>query len=75
MNMGLLDTVQASLLTITEPLKRAETLQGLKTVLMESEMGEVFKVMLLTKHLPPVTRARLESAAFEAGDRRDSLML
>ncbi|MEN9759749.1 MAG: hypothetical protein RL676_899 [Pseudomonadota bacterium] len=75
MNMGLLDTVQASLLTITDPLKRAKTLQGIKTVLMESEMGEVFKVMLLTKHLPPATCARLESAAFEAGDRRDSLML
>jgi hypothetical protein len=42
-------------------------------LLLESEMGEVFKVMLLTKNLSSEKIADLTSFGFESGDRRAAL--
>ena len=38
-------------------------------------MGEVFKVMLLTRGLDDTTRDALRTSAFEEGDRRVALDL
>lgn len=73
-NNGLLESVQMALSDTVDPVARARLLQGVHMMLMESEMGEVFKVMLLTKNLPPATHEHLR-AAFETGDRRESLTL
>ena len=73
-NNGLLESVQMALSDTVDPVARARLLQGVHMMLMESEMGEVFKVMLLTKNLPSATHEHLR-AAFETGDRRESLTL
>ncbi len=52
---------------------RTRLLQSLQMLLSESEMGEVFKVMLLTKNLSAELTDALHAGGFASGDRCGSL--
>ncbi len=73
MNSGLLTSAQHLLDTTQDVVERTKRLQSLQMLLSESEMGEVFKVMLLTKNLSAELRDELHSGGFASGDRRGSL--
>ena len=70
---GLMDHAQTMIDAITDPIARVRALQSFQTLVMESEMGEVFKCLLLTKGLPPATVEQLTACGFAGGDRRESL--
>lgn len=73
MNAGLLDFAQAVLLQTSDERERVRISQSLQKLLTESEMGEVFKVMLLSKGLSESARDALCSRGFALGDRLASL--
>ena len=56
-----------------DPIAKARRLQSLQTMMLESEMGEVFKVMLLIKDLPPSQVEALMDCGFQLSDRSASL--
>jgi len=56
-----------------DPIAKAKQLQSLQTMMLESEMGEVFKVMLLTKDLPASQIEALMDCGFQRSDRSASL--
>jgi SAM-dependent MidA family methyltransferase len=73
MNSGLLTAAQRLVEGTDDVVSKTRLLQSLQMLLSESEMGEVFKVMLLTKQLSADVSASLYNAGFITGDRRDSL--
>lgn len=73
MNTGLLNSAQGLLDSAHDVVTRTKLLQSLQMLLSESEMGEVFKVMLLTKNLPVDLANQLHEIGFAAGDRCNSL--
>lgn len=73
MNSGLLTSAQQVLDDTPNVRMRTKLLQSLQMLLSESEMGEVFKVMLLTKNLPTELNEELHDLGFAVGDRCDSL--
>jgi SAM-dependent MidA family methyltransferase len=73
MNVGLLDWAQDVIQNTPDVVARTRLLQSLQMLLSESEMGEVFKVMLLTKELPSDVETALVDSGFASGDRRASL--
>lgn len=72
---GVLDHARQLLESITDDLERTRLLHQLQQLLSEAAMGEVFKVMLLTRGLDDTTRDALRTSAFEEGDRRVALDL
>ena len=73
MNTGLLESAQRLLHETQDMVLRTKLLQSLQVLLSESEMGEVFKVMLLTKNLPADLAEQLHATGFALGDRHTSL--
>ncbi len=73
MDSGLMDRAQDMVDAITDQAERVRALQSLQTLMLESEMGEVFKCLLLTKGLSPTEAAQLADLGFARGDRRESL--
>lgn len=73
MNVGLLDWAKDVIDNTPDVVARTRLLQSLQTLLSESEMGEVFKVMLLTKGLPREVSTALADLGFRSGDRQASL--
>jgi len=73
LNTGLLSIAEKVLSAAPAERERIGLLQTLQTLLSESEMGEVFKVMLLTKGLSEEARQALTQAGFSEGDRQDGL--
>jgi SAM-dependent MidA family methyltransferase len=73
LNAGLLQIAEQVLPAAQTERERVALLQTLQTLLSESEMGEVFKVMLLTKGLAPELQEALMQAGFAEGDRRAGL--
>lgn len=72
-NMGVLDHAKEVLESIADPLARAQLAQTLQRLVLESEMGEVFKVMMLAKNMPAITLGELIYTAFDEGDRTEQL--
>lgn len=72
-NAGLLNSAQHLLDQMQDVVTRTKLLQSLQMLLSESEMGEVFKVMLLTKNLPAELTNELHAGGFASGDRCGSL--
>jgi len=75
MGAGVLDHARQLLESVTDNLERTRLLHQLQQLLSEAAMGEVFKVMLLTRGLDDTTRDALRTSAFEEGDRRVALDL
>jgi SAM-dependent MidA family methyltransferase len=73
MNLGVLNHAQALMSQANNVMEQTRLAQSLQMLLLESEMGEVFKVMLLTKNLSSEKIAELTSFGFESGDRRAGL--
>lgn len=73
MNTGLLEHAQALMEGMPHLVDRARLTQSLQMLMAESEMGEVFKVMLLAKGLDQATSQALFARGFAAGDRRADL--
>jgi SAM-dependent MidA family methyltransferase len=73
LNSGLLDWAQPMVNAAPDVVQKTKMLQALQTLVSESEMGEVFKVMLLTKNIPEDTVEKLIDPAFATGDRLASL--
>lgn len=73
MDCGLIDSAQRVIDGMNDQTERYRALQSLQTLMMESEMGEVFKCLLLTKGLSPEGQAALRDLGFSGGDRRESL--
>jgi SAM-dependent MidA family methyltransferase len=73
MNAGVLNLAQEALVRAGTERERIGISQSLQKLLTESEMGEVFKVMLLTKGLTSEIRNALYSQGFAGGDRLASL--
>lgn len=73
MNAGLLQHAQQILEQAPDAISRARLAQSLHMLLSESEMGEVFKVMLLTKGLSTATVDSLIAHGFTDGSRLASL--
>lgn len=72
---GVLDHARALLESVTDAVERTRLLHQLQQLLSEAAMGEVFKVMLLTRGLDESTRAALRAGAFVGGDRMAALDL
>ncbi len=72
-NTGLLNSAQHLLDQTQDIVTRTKLLQSLQMLLSESEMGEVFKVMLLTKNLSAELTDELHAGGFASGDRRGGL--
>ena len=72
---GVLDHAQGRLEATADVMERANLLQGLQLLLSEASMGEVFKVMLLTRGLDAACRQALRAGPFEDGDRIAALDL
>ncbi|MFZ9345515.1 MAG: class I SAM-dependent methyltransferase [Burkholderiaceae bacterium] len=72
-NAGLLEFAQTVIDATPDPIAKAKQLQSLQTMMLESEMGEVFKVMLLTKDLPASQIEALMDCGFQRSDRSASL--
>ncbi len=72
-NSGLLQRAQPVIERTTDPADRARLLHQLQMLVSESEMGEVFKVLLLTKGLETQSLTALTDPAFASGDRLASL--
>lgn len=73
MNAGVLNLAQEALARANDERERILISQSLQKLLTESEMGEVFKVMLLTKGLSDSLRNTLYLEGFAGGDRLASL--
>lgn len=73
MNAGVLEFAQQAFEKTADARERVRMSQSLQKLLVESEMGEVFKVMLLSKGLPPSVSHALHEGGFAAGDRCASL--
>lgn len=73
MNAGVLQLAEQELLQANDQRSRVLISQSLQKLLNESEMGEVFKVMLLTKGLSESVRSALYARGFAGGDRLASL--
>jgi SAM-dependent MidA family methyltransferase len=73
MSAGVLDLAQQALSQAGDERQRTLISQALQKLLAESEMGEVFKVMLLTKGLARAVRHSLYDHGFSHGDRLASL--
>jgi SAM-dependent MidA family methyltransferase len=73
MNAGVLGFAQEALAHAGNERERIAISQSLQRLLTESEMGEVFKVMLLTKGLSDTVREDLYRQGFAGGDRLASL--
>ncbi len=73
MESGLMTRAQQLVDAITDQAERIRALQSLQTLMLESEMGEVFKCLLLTKGLASQDIATLTALGFNQGDRRESL--
>ena len=74
MSLGLLDHAQSVLDQTQDVIERTKLAQSLQMLLLESEMGEVFKVMLLTKNLAPDQIKGIVDLGFASGDRLAGLM-
>jgi SAM-dependent MidA family methyltransferase len=74
LNCNILQILAPMLQTVTQAVQRAQLLQQLQMLVSESEMGEVFKVLLLTKELQDEVRASLITPAFAEGDRLASVL-
>lgn len=72
-NAGVLELAEKALLQAKDERSRVLISQSLQKLLNESEMGEVFKVMLLTKGLSEPARDALYAEGFSGGDRLASL--
>jgi SAM-dependent MidA family methyltransferase len=72
-NAGILDQAQRRLKEIRDPAHGVTLMRHLQTLITESEMGEQFKVILLTKNLDDEVVSRLITSGFAAGDRLESL--
>lgn len=73
MNSGLLEIAQPMLEATQDLAQKTRLLQSLQTLMSESEMGEVFKVLLLTKGLDESQRQALIQGGFAQGDRLGSI--
>ena len=73
MNAGLLQHAGQMLDQAPDVIARTKIAQSLQMLLSESEMGEVFKVMLLTKGLSTETAESLFARGFADGNRLASL--
>ena len=73
MNAGLLQRAQPILESTSDVEKKTKLLTALHHLISESEMGEVFKVLLLTKQLDDDCRRALIEGGFAQGDRLDSI--
>lgn len=69
LNAGLLNTAQGLIDQAPNMIERTKRLQSLQMLMSESEMGEVFKVMLLSKNLSETVIAALIRNGFAEGDR------
>jgi SAM-dependent MidA family methyltransferase len=74
LNCKILQILEPMLQTVTQAAQRVQLLQQLQMLVLESEMGEVFKVLLLTKGLQDDVRASLITPAFAEGDRLASVL-
>lgn len=74
-NGGVLQDAQSIIDETEDAVARVRLLQSLQMVLSESEMGEVFKVMLLTKGLPTFVTHALQATGFRDGDRCEELFI
>jgi SAM-dependent MidA family methyltransferase len=74
LNCKILEILESTLQTVTQADQRAQLLQQLQMLVSESEMGEVFKVLLLTKGLQDEALASLITPAFTEGDRLASVL-
>ena len=74
LNCKILEILESTLQTVTRADQRAQLLQQLQMLVSESEMGEVFKVLLLTKGLQDEALASLITPAFTEGDRLASVL-
>jgi SAM-dependent MidA family methyltransferase len=68
-NVGILESAQNILDQTADTISRTRHQQALHQLLSEPEMGERFKVMLLTKNLDSARRQTLIEKGFLAGDR------
>lgn len=73
MNAGVLELAQQAFANAQDERQRIMISQSLQKLLTESEMGELFKVMLLTKGLPQQVRSTLQDQGFREGNRLASL--
>ena len=73
LNCGILQMLEPMLLTMTQAPQRAQLLQQLQMLVEESGMGELFKVLLLTKGLEDKVLSSLKVPAFAEGDRLSSI--
>jgi SAM-dependent MidA family methyltransferase len=74
LNCEILQILEPMLQTVTQSAQRVQLLQQLQMLVSESEMGEVFKVLLLTKGLQDKVRAPLITPAFAEGNRLASVL-
>lgn len=74
LNCKILQILEPMLQTVTQSAQRVQLLQQLQMLVSESEMGEVFKVLLLTKGLQDKVRASLITPAFAEGNRLASVL-
>jgi SAM-dependent MidA family methyltransferase len=73
LNAGVLELAQAMLANENKIEEKISLMQSLQTLITESEMGETFKVLLLTKGLPAAVEDELFQAGFASGDRIESV--
>lgn len=73
MNTGLLGRAQSMLDQAPDVVARAKLAQSLQILLSESDMGELFKVMLLTKGISRQTCEALMERGFADGNRLANL--
>lgn len=73
MAAGLLEIAQPLLDQTADVASRAQLLSSLQNLMSESAMGEVFKVLLLTKRLDQASRDALIQGGFAQGDRLASI--
>ena len=72
-NGGLLQLAQPVLESTQDVTRKTTLLSALHRLMSESEMGEVFKVLLLTKQLDDGCRQALVQGGFVDGDRLGSI--
>jgi SAM-dependent MidA family methyltransferase len=69
LNSGILQRLEPALQSLTKPIEQARLLQQLQMLVSEAEMGEVFKVLLLTKGLEEKILSGLIEPSFVESDR------
>lgn len=73
LNGGALELAKEQLAQMTDSRDRIAFTRSLQTLMAESDMGEVFKVILLAKNLAPAVCEDLVRNGFSQGDRIDQL--